>query len=51
LTTEAKEPAGDYAFLCGNGKENHELGTGFFVNRNESGEFVSGRMSYVILRG
>jgi exonuclease III len=50
------EPAGEYTFFYGNGNEIHELGTGFFVHqRNISAikrvEFVSDRMSYIILRG
>jgi hypothetical protein len=49
------EPAGDYIFLYGKRNENHELGTGYFVHkRNISAvkrvEFVSDRMSYIILR-
>jgi hypothetical protein len=40
------EPAGEYTFLYGKGNENHGLGTGF--NRVE---FVSDRISYIILRG
>jgi hypothetical protein len=28
-----REPAGEYTFLYGKGKENHELGTGFFVHK------------------
>jgi hypothetical protein len=50
------EPAGEYTFCHGKGNENHELGTGFFVYKRiisavKSIEFVSDRMSYIILRG
>jgi hypothetical protein len=51
--TESPE---DYTFLYGEGNEDHQLRTGFFVqSRNISAvrmvEFVSNRMIYIILRG
>jgi hypothetical protein len=50
------EPAGEYAFFYGKGNENYELGTGLFVRKRiisavKRAEFVSDRMSYIILRG
>jgi hypothetical protein len=50
------EPAGEYTFLYRKGNENHELGSGFFVHKImisavKRVEFVSDRMSYIILRG
>ena len=45
-----------YIYLYGKGNENHQLGTGCFVNLRivsavKSVEFVSDRMSYIVLRG
>jgi hypothetical protein len=48
--------AGDCIFLYGKGNENHQLRTGFFVHQRivpavKIVEFVSDKMSYVVLRG
>jgi hypothetical protein len=50
------EPAGEYRLLYGKGDEKHELGTGFFVHKRiisavKRVQFVSDRMSYIIIRG
>jgi len=48
--------AGDYIIFYGKGNENHKLVTGFFVHHRiisavQSVEFVSDRMSYIVLSG
>ena len=46
--------AGDYNCSYGNGNENHELGSGFFVHHRIVSEvkrvqFVSDRVSYIVM--
>ena len=47
---------GDCNFFYGKGNENRQLGTGFFVHHRlvstiKTVEFISDRISYIILRG
>jgi hypothetical protein len=48
--------AGDYTFFYGKQNESHQLGKGFFVHQRivsaiKRVDFVSDRMSYMVLRG
>jgi hypothetical protein len=48
--------AGDYNFIYRKGNENHQFGTGVFVHDSIQStdmrlDFVSDRMSYIVLRG
>jgi hypothetical protein len=48
--------AGDYIFFYGKGNKNNHMGTGFFVRDGivsavKRVEFVSDRMSYIVLKG
>ena len=48
--------AGDYISFYRKGNENHQLGTGFFVHQRIASaikrvEFVSNRVSYIVMRG
>jgi exonuclease III len=50
------ERAEDYTFFCRQGNRDHQLGTGFFVQKRTASavrrvEFISDRMSYIILIG
>jgi hypothetical protein len=48
------EPVGNYTFFCGNGNENHDLGTAFLIHKKiisaiKRVEFASDKM-HIILR-
>jgi hypothetical protein len=53
---DGTEPTGEYTCFYGKGNENHEVGAGLFVHKRiiyalKRVQFVSDRMSYIILRG
>jgi exonuclease III len=53
---EDNERAEDFTFFYGKWNEDHQIGTGFFVHKIiisavRRVEFISDRMSYIILRG
>jgi hypothetical protein len=53
---EGTERAEDFTFFCGEGNEDRQLGTSFFVLKRiisvvRRVESVSDRMSYITLRG
>jgi hypothetical protein len=53
---DGTETASECTFFYGKGNDNYELGTGFFVHKgiitiDKRVEFVSDRISYIILRG
>ena len=47
---------GDYLLYYGEGNDNHQLGTGFFIHKRikstvKKVEFISDRLSYLVLKG
>jgi hypothetical protein len=53
MDTCVTDPADDIAFLYGNGHDNHDLGTGFFVHKGIISSLEVGvwsRMPFIMLR-